>query len=210
MGKKEQQQQEELLKTLGDFTSKDNWDKFFSIRGTDDSFECYADWPQLRHPLLPHLSTDEPPESSSSAAAGEAEAASSAQILVPGCGNSRLSEHLYDAGFRDITNIDFSKVVISEMLRRNGRLRPGMRWRVMDMTSMQLTLEELILVAESRVALIVNNHAHNSLGYFLFVVDSAVLVRFVDGTFDAVVVKGGLDALMEPELSPKLRESIFI
>ncbi|KAM7488923.1 hypothetical protein LguiB_026407 [Lonicera macranthoides] len=165
MGKKEQQQQQELLKTLGDFTSKDNWDKFFSIRGTDDSFEWYADWPQLRHPLLSHLSTDEPSESSStSSAGGEVEASSSAQILVPGCGNSRLSEHLYDAGFRDITNIDFSKVVISEMLRRNVRLRPGMRWRVMDMTSMQ----------------------------------------FVDGTFDAVIDKGGLDALMEPELGPKL------
>ncbi|KAI8032924.1 hypothetical protein LOK49_LG01G02682 [Camellia lanceoleosa] len=32
-------QQEELLKTLGDFTSKETWDKFFTIRGSDDSFE---------------------------------------------------------------------------------------------------------------------------------------------------------------------------
>ncbi|KAM7460792.1 hypothetical protein LguiB_035851 [Lonicera macranthoides] len=107
------------------------------IRGTDYSFEWYADWPQLCHPLLSHFSTDKPPDSSSSAAAGEAEASSTAQILVPGCGNSRLSEHLYDTGFRDITNIDFSKVVISEMLGRNVRLRPGMRWRVMDMTTRQ-------------------------------------------------------------------------
>jgi len=143
MGKKDkQQQEEELLKTLGDFTSKENWDKFFSIRGSDDSFEWYADWPQLRHPLLSHLSTDAQPESASTAA-GELEVSSSAQILVPGCGNSRLSEHLYDAGFHDITNIDFSKVVISEMLRRNVRLRPGMRWRVMDMTSMQVCINKL-------------------------------------------------------------------
>ncbi|KAM7485866.1 hypothetical protein LguiA_001875 [Lonicera macranthoides] len=63
--------------------------------------------------------------------------------MVPGCGKSRLSEHLYDAGFRDITNIDFSKVVISEMLRRNVRLRPGMRWRVMDMISMQVCINKL-------------------------------------------------------------------
>ncbi|KAM7481180.1 hypothetical protein LguiB_005763 [Lonicera macranthoides] len=27
---------------------------------------------------------------------------------------------------------------------------------------------------------------------------------FVDGTFDAIVDKGGLDAVMEPELGPKL------
>ncbi|KAH7833760.1 hypothetical protein Vadar_009400 [Vaccinium darrowii] len=151
MGKRDQQ--EELLKTLGDFTSKENWDKFFTIRGSDDSFEWYAEWPQLKEPLLTHLLSQTPPPE-----------AASVQILVPGCGNSRLSEHLYDAGFRDITNIDFSKVVISDMLRRNVRSRPGMRWRVMDMTNMQ----------------------------------------FVDETFDVVLDKGGLDALMEPELGPKL------
>lgn len=119
---------EDLLQTLGDFTSKENWDKFFTIRGSEDSFEWYAEWPELRDPLLSHLSslptlTRAP-----------------LQILVPGCGNSRLSEHLYDAGFRGITNIDFSKVVISDMLRRNVRQRPDMRWRVMDMTSMQVPL----------------------------------------------------------------------
>ncbi|GFY81620.1 S-adenosyl-L-methionine-dependent methyltransferases superfamily protein [Actinidia rufa] len=149
MGKRDQE--EELLKTLGDFTSKENWDKFFTLRGTDDSFEWYAEWTQLSDPLLSQLSS--PPD-----------AAESVQILVPGCGNSRLSENLYDAGFRGITNIDFSKVVISDMLRRNVRSRPGMRWRVMDMTSMQ----------------------------------------FVDETFDVVLDKGGLDALMEPELGPEL------
>ncbi|XP_048435535.1 eEF1A lysine and N-terminal methyltransferase isoform X2 [Pyrus x bretschneideri] len=143
MGKKEQLA--ELLGTLGDFTSKENWDKFFTIRGTDDSFEWYAEWSELRDPLLSHL----PPQP---------------QILVPGCGSSRLSEHLYDAGFTSITNIDFSKVAISDCLRRNVRHRPDMRWRVMDMTAMQ----------------------------------------FSEEAFDVVVDKGGLDALMEPEMGPKL------
>ncbi|XP_043722244.1 eEF1A lysine and N-terminal methyltransferase isoform X2 [Telopea speciosissima] len=154
---------EELLKTLEDFTSKENWDKFFSIRGSDDSFEWYAEWPSLRDQLISHLSCLHPPSGDAGAPAPEV-AAASVQILVPGCGNSRLSEHIYDVGFRSITNIDFSKVVISDMLRRNVRSRPGMRWRVMDMTSMQ----------------------------------------FMDESFDAVVDKGGLDALMEPELGPKL------
>ncbi|KAF5192434.1 Methyltransferase-like protein [Thalictrum thalictroides] len=141
---------EDLLQTLGDFTSKENWDKFFSIRGSDDSFEWYADWPNLQNPLLSQLSNFKEEKS--------------IQILIPGCGNSKLSENLYDAGFHGITNIDFSKVVISDMLRRNVRTRPDMRWRVMDMTHMQ----------------------------------------FTDDTFDAVVDKGGLDALMEPELGPSL------
>nr|GEX31424.1 methyltransferase-like protein 13 [Tanacetum cinerariifolium] len=114
--KKVQQQQEaDLLSTLEDFTSKENWDKFFSIKGKDDPFE----W---------------------------------------------VSEQLYDEGFLCITNIDFSKVVIGDMLKRNVRDRPCMRWRVMDMTCMQ----------------------------------------FADKSFDAVLDKGGLDALMEPELGPTL------
>ncbi|GAB2221750.1 hypothetical protein Drorol1_Dr00012938 [Drosera rotundifolia] len=145
-----QNKQEQLLETLADFTSKENWDKFFTIRGNDSSFEWYAEWPQLRDPLLSFLP---PPPTREEV-----------QILVPGCGNSRMSEELYDAGFRGITNVDFSKVVISDMLRRNVRERPGMRWRVMDMTALQ----------------------------------------FEDGTFDVVLDKGGLDALMEPELGSTL------
>ena len=137
---------EDILETLGDFTSKENWDKFFTLRG--DSFEWYAEWPNLRDPLLSLLKTVPLP----------------LQLLVPGCGNSRLSEHLYDAGHTAITNIDFSKVVISDMLRRNVRDRPLMRWRIMDMTAMQ----------------------------------------FEDESFGAVIDIGGLDALMEPELGPKL------
>ncbi|XP_074276180.1 uncharacterized protein LOC141599940 [Silene latifolia] len=148
------QQESEILSTLDDFTSKENWDKFFSIRGSDDSFEWYAEWTQLKPPLISLLS------SSSSAGISP----DKLQILVPGCGNSRLSEHLYDAGFHDITNVDFSKVVISDMLRRNVRDRPKMRWRVMDITDMQ----------------------------------------FSDATFDIILDKGGLDALMEPEFGPKL------
>ncbi|CAL1384491.1 unnamed protein product [Linum trigynum] len=150
MGKKGKQSSstDDILNTLGDFTSKENWDKFFTIRGVEDAFEWYAEWPELSQPLL-------------SLFAG---APSSPEILVPGCGNSRLSEHMYDAGFKSITNVDFSKIVISDMLKRNVRERPGMKWRVMDMTSM----------------------------------------RFEDESFDAVLDKGGLDALMEPELGPKL------
>ncbi|XP_022761871.1 methyltransferase-like protein 13 isoform X1 [Durio zibethinus] len=165
MGKKKSQQPspstDDLLKTLGDFTSKENWDSFFTLRGSDDSFEWYAEWPQLRDSLLPLLQQQQQQPSPSSSSSSSS---SSLQILVPGCGNSRLSEHLYDAGFKDITNIDFSKVVISDMLRRNVRDQPNMRWRVMDMTQMQ----------------------------------------FTDDTFNVVLDKGGLDALMEPELGPQL------
>nr|XP_043614959.1 eEF1A lysine and N-terminal methyltransferase [Erigeron canadensis] len=154
--RKGKKQEAELLSTLDDFTSKENWDKFFSIKGTDDPFEWYAEWPQLHHLLVSEILGEEK---------NSTRVVSEVQILVPGCGNSRLSEHLYDdAGFKSITNIDFSKVVIADMLKRNLRSRPCMRWRVMDMTAMQ----------------------------------------FADKSFDVVLDKGGLDALMEPALGPML------
>ncbi|PKA59642.1 hypothetical protein AXF42_Ash020243 [Apostasia shenzhenica] len=152
----------ELLETLGDFTRKENWDKFFSLRGAGDSFEWYAEWPSLRGPLLRQIP-------SVPCAAAINSAVETPQILVPGCGNSRVSEHLYDAGFHQITNIDFSKVVVSDMLRRNVRSRPEMRWRVMDMTDMQ----------------------------------------FADQSFDIIFDKGGLDALMDPEVGSELGEKFL-
>uniref|UniRef100_A0A804RI61 Methyltransferase type 11 domain-containing protein n=1 Tax=Zea mays TaxID=4577 RepID=A0A804RI61_MAIZE len=141
-----------ILGTLVDFTSRENWDKFFALRGTGDSFEWYAEWPNLRAPLLDLLGDR-------GAAAGAAQ-----EILVPACGSSVLSEKLYDAGFCRVTNVDFSRVVVADMLRRHARARPEMRWRVMDMTDMQ----------------------------------------FADGSFDVILDKGGLDALMEPEAGTKL------
>ncbi|KAI3459688.1 hypothetical protein Pfo_016351 [Paulownia fortunei] len=152
MGKKEKQQQkptkensnsrgknqQELLKTVGDVTSKENWDLFFTIRGSDDSFEWYAEWPQLQNLLTTHLLFPSSARRQSAGAPPPVVQAAEVSILVPGCGNSRLSEHLYDAGFTNIINVDFSNVVISDMLRRNVRERPLMKWRVMDMTSLQM------------------------------------------------------------------------
>jgi hypothetical protein len=42
----------------------------------------------------------------------------------------------YDDGLQDITNIDFVEAVVRDMMRRNLRQRPRMRWLKMDMTRM--------------------------------------------------------------------------
>ncbi|CAB4293585.1 unnamed protein product [Prunus armeniaca] len=144
VGKSEQSA--EVLGTLEGFTVKENWDRFFTIRGSDNAFEWYEDWSELQAPLLSHLPK---PDSQ----------IQPLRILVPGCGTSFLSEHLYDVGFKAITNIDLSEIAISDMLCRNACQRPGMKWQVMDITTMQIE----------------------------------------DESFDVVVDKGGLDALMEPE-----------
>jgi hypothetical protein len=64
---------------------------------------------------------------------------------VLGCGNSDLSAQLYDAGFKNITNVDYSAVVIEKMkqvvvsprlsqscAQLHQQKRPDMTWLELD------------------------------------------------------------------------------
>lgn len=51
--------------------------------------------------------------------------------FVEGCGNSLLSQSLYEHGFTDITNIDYSEAVITNMKTKF----PHMKWLVMDISN---------------------------------------------------------------------------
>ena len=82
-----------------------------------------------------------------------------ATILIVGCGTSSLSEKLYDAGYHNITNIDFSSIVIEKMNSIHSELRPLMKWLTMDMLDM----------------------------------------KFDDNSFDIVIDKATMDALMVDE-----------
>lgn len=54
-----------------------------------------------------------------------------------GCGNSELSEQMYDVGMcEDIVNIDISDAVIRQMQERSGSKRPKMSYLLMNMLQM--------------------------------------------------------------------------
>ncbi|KTG40965.1 hypothetical protein cypCar_00017374, partial [Cyprinus carpio] len=55
-------------------------------------------------------------------------------VLVVGCGNSELSEQLYDVGYRQLTNIDISETVVSHMNQRNAEHRPDLTFQQLDAT----------------------------------------------------------------------------
>lgn len=57
------------------------------------------------------------------------------RILIVGCGNSTFSRSIYDAGFKNIVNIDYSGVVIENMRIANADC-DGMTWVEMDMTDL--------------------------------------------------------------------------
>lgn len=51
-----------------------------------------------------------------------------------GCGNSELSEQLYDVGYCHLTNIDISETVIAHMNQRNTQRRPDLNFYQVDAT----------------------------------------------------------------------------
>lgn len=51
-----------------------------------------------------------------------------------GCGNSELSEQLYDVGYKHLTNIDISETVVTHMNQRNAARRPGLSFHQVDAT----------------------------------------------------------------------------
>lgn len=56
---------------------------------------------------------------------------------MAGCGNSKLSEALYDAGLENIDNIDISSTVIKQMQTKNGTKRKSMTFTKMDVMDME-------------------------------------------------------------------------
>jgi EEF1A lysine methyltransferase 4 len=76
-------------------------------------------------------------------------------ILMAGCGNSRLTEDMFEDGYTTITNIDVSRVVIDQQIDRY-KDKPTLQWQQMNITQLD----------------------------------------FPDETFDCVVAKATLDAVL--------------
>ncbi|XP_072176738.1 eEF1A lysine and N-terminal methyltransferase-like [Diadema setosum] len=109
-----------LPKSAAEFSSAQYWDTFFKKRGSK-AFEWYGDYTQLCGILHTYVRPSD-------------------RVLVIGCGNSRLGEELYDAGFHQLVSIDIIDGVIKQMARRNGKKRPEMQFEKMDVT--QMTYED--------------------------------------------------------------------
>lgn len=135
-----------LPKSSKEFGSVDYWEKFFQQRGKK-AFEWYGTYLELCGVLHKYIKPRE-------------------KVLVIGCGNSELSEQLYDVGYQDIVNIDISEVVIKQMKERNASRRPQMSFLKMDMTQME----------------------------------------FADASFQVVLDKGTLDAVLTDEEEKTLQQ----
>ncbi|XP_003974012.1 eEF1A lysine and N-terminal methyltransferase [Takifugu rubripes] len=103
-----------LPRTAEEFSSADYWERFFKKRG-DKSFEWYGDYNKLCGVLHKYIKIQH-------------------KVLVVGCGNSELSEQLYDVGYKQLTNIDISETVVTHMNQRNSERRPDLTFQKVDAT----------------------------------------------------------------------------
>uniref|UniRef100_A0A8C6TBF5 eEF1A lysine and N-terminal methyltransferase n=1 Tax=Neogobius melanostomus TaxID=47308 RepID=A0A8C6TBF5_9GOBI len=103
-----------LPRTAGEFSSAEYWERFFKKRG-EKAFEWYGDYNKLCGVLHKYIKVKD-------------------KVLVVGCGNSELSEQMYDVGYKQLINIDISETVISHMNQRNAERRPGLSFQQIDAT----------------------------------------------------------------------------
>jgi len=108
-----------LIMTMRDYGTEAYWDERYAAQD-GSNFDWYQDFGTLRPHLLPYLQNHQ-----------------NFEILIPGCGNSRLGAELYDSGFVNLTCIDTSPVVINQMSDRYAD-KEEMEFTVMDVRRMEI------------------------------------------------------------------------
>lgn len=116
-----------LPKNKEEFSQVSYWDRFFKSRGTK-GFEWYGEYPELSEHLHKYIKPKD-------------------EILMLGCGNSNLSNDLYDVGLCNIVNIDISSVVIKQMKKSNHK-RPNMQYLIMDAMKMDFNPDRFPVVLD--------------------------------------------------------------
>ena len=113
---------------MQDYGDADYWDERYTKRD-EQTFEWILGWKDLKS-HIEALFTE-----------NQLKNKSEISIMNLGCGNSVLSEDMYDEGYKQIFNMDISQVCIDHMTERNAVSRPEMKWEVMDVRSLSYTDE---------------------------------------------------------------------
>ena len=91
------------------------------------------------------------------------------KILVIGCGNSELSENMYDDGLTNITNIDISSIAIEQMTKRS-MARPHMVYKAMDACKMDAFADgafNLVVDKSTMDSLLCSEKSYISVAYMM-------------------------------------------
>ncbi|CDZ97181.1 Predicted spermine/spermidine synthase [Phaffia rhodozyma] len=96
------------------YGTQEYWDKRYGTEAPETAFDWFLK-PEQCLPLMRDLIPSK-----------------ESRILMLGCGNSALGEAMYDEGWRNIVNIDYSGTLIQNMKALHSETRPEMEWLEMD------------------------------------------------------------------------------
>ncbi|ORX38853.1 S-adenosyl-L-methionine-dependent methyltransferase [Kockovaella imperatae] len=123
--------EENLPATNEGYGTREYWEQRYTNEAPDTTFDWFLT-PSYLIPIIREQTQD---------------IGTSARVLMLGCGNSALSEAMYEAGWKNIVNIDYSEKVIQQMSERHAD-KPEMRWQVMDVLDLQFEKESFDLIID--------------------------------------------------------------
>ncbi|KAJ4473629.1 S-adenosyl-L-methionine-dependent methyltransferase [Lentinula aciculospora] len=103
------------------YGSKQYWNQRYAQEADDTSFDWFKSYSEIADTLRSLI-----PDKAS-------------RILMLGCGSSTLSEQMYDDGYHNIVNTDYSSIVIEKMKRKHEETRPQMKWYEMDVRDLHFS-----------------------------------------------------------------------
>jgi len=143
---------------MPEYGSPSYWDERYAKE--DTTFDWYLSYNRVKHLMQSFLKT-------------------TSKILMVGCGNSRMSEQMYEDGFNDITNIDISEVVIEQMKKKYAGYE-NMKFLAMDVKKLSFPKDSFDVIIDKGTMdaiLCGNNSFHNA--------------ATMNGELSRVLVEGG-------------------
>ncbi|PWN32276.1 uncharacterized protein FA14DRAFT_162445 [Meira miltonrushii] len=104
-----------------EFQTREYWDKRYASEAPEEDFDWFKTYAELK-PILDELVPDR-----------------NARILMLGCGNSTLTIDMVNDGYANITNLDYSDILIQKMKIRH----PEQDWRTMDVRELSENADQL-------------------------------------------------------------------
>jgi len=153
---------------MSGYGDKSFWDNRY--RTQEGKYDWYLSYAQLSEAMLPYMQVKETSGASAAAASGAAAAVAvaatagakpaadgkgeevkrdraSLRTLIVGCGNSDLSENMYDDGFTNQISIDYSEVVIQKMVE-SLKDKPSIKFETMDCRDLRYKDGEFDLIID--------------------------------------------------------------
>ena len=113
---------------MSNYATKGYWDRAYNVGVYKETFDWLEDWSSLKGIIEPRIGKQD-------------------KILNIGCGNSCLTEDMYDNGYHNIVNMDFSPIVIDQMQSKNIS-RHKMVYEVGDCMNMKYQSQEFDVVID--------------------------------------------------------------